>query len=525
MLAMKKALKRHFKKALSILLAMTFVLSSAATLTAFAVPAPTPSQIGDYYEYDQTGLGTVGYSSSQKTSGDGMVTVEKNISAVAGQEDVFDIELVVTTKESVSEVSMSKDMAVVLVIDVSSSMSYILPGSTMTRLAAAKDAASSFVDDYIQNAAGAKRMLSIVIFDRDAKTVLNWTNVGSDNVNTVKNTINNDVQNSNSGTNVEGGLRLAYNLLGLNGSGQPLEGITSVYAVLLSDGAPTAHISSSANRNSTTSIAGVFSGGTGNYASNIQPAEEVAEDIREIATLYSIAFASAGDTCYTYRQGSRTVTVTIGQWLTSISNGYYSADDADELAIEFEEIVEQINKISEAGTVTDPMGDYIVFDKDYNKNNNDFSLTDSTATAYFDTATKTVLWKVFETTPTVTEQGDDTYRTYRLSYRIKLDTVAIKEESLDGIVNEDRYYLTNKATSLTYQIVEDDEVTGTSTIYFRVPTVRGYFAHLYFSKVAAHNNGIKLAGATFKLYNDSLTMTATSNSYGIVSFGDIPAGD
>jgi hypothetical protein len=553
----KSTIKRHFRKVLSILLAMTFIFPSAITLSAFAdsgadVPA-NPSQLGSYYEVGPSGQGDVPYETSLKTAENGAVSVEKNISET-GTENVFDINLIVKTQKQFTSSEVKGDAAVVLVMDVSNSMKDPL-GKT-TRMATAKAAAVTFVNNYITDASTARRMISIVEFGSNAKTVLGWTNAVTNTAN-VTNAINNDVSigftdsripggshSDDGGTNIEGGLTLAYNLLGQTGENQPLNGIGALYVVLLSDGCPTYHISSSADRSSLEFISG--SRGGGNYAiydEDVEPAEDVAEDIRTIAMLYSIAFASGSDRCYEvddsvwvpghwengrwhwgHWEWNRTE-VTIEQWLTSISNGYYSANDADELGIAFGKINTNIQHSTNAGTVTDPMGSNIVFDIDYFDGNSAFSTTDNTACIYFDTVTNQLTWNVSKSTPTTKTEGEITYYTYSLTYRIELDTVSIKNAAVNGDVDEDAYYLTNGRTTLTYTKT-DGQDTVSATIDFRVPTVRAYFGSLNFAKVASYGNKVGLSGAVFTLASDdsTLAMTATSQADGSVSFTDIPAG-
>ena len=105
------------KRVLSVLLTLVMILGLLPT-SVFA--ASNDWQVGSYVGYDAaTGQKT---GEQYATAKDG-VTMQKNISA-AGTENLFNIDLIVTTQEQLEEIPMSPDAAVVLVIDSSYSMNY-----------------------------------------------------------------------------------------------------------------------------------------------------------------------------------------------------------------------------------------------------------------------------------------------------------------------------------------------------------------------------------------------------------------
>ena len=130
----------------------------------------------------------------------GAVTMSKTVSTVTenGQtvENKFDVTLQVVTTQALEEITVSKDAAVVLVMDVSNSMEDDIDGKTTNtsakkRITLAKAAAAKFVDDFAADAGDAKRMISVVEFGSNAKTVLNWNNVATDNGVAAKSAIGN----------------------------------------------------------------------------------------------------------------------------------------------------------------------------------------------------------------------------------------------------------------------------------------------------------------------------------------------
>ena len=101
------------------------------------------------------------------TTEDGKVQHSKMITQEG--ENAFRIDLTVKTKEDVDTQVVSQDAAVVLVLDTSNSMS-------STDMSNARQAAKDFVTAFVKEAGEGKRMVSVVEFGSNGKTVLSWTN-------------------------------------------------------------------------------------------------------------------------------------------------------------------------------------------------------------------------------------------------------------------------------------------------------------------------------------------------------------
>ena len=102
--------------------------------------------------------------------------------AGTGTENQFEITLEVTTTQKLDELKVSADAAVVLVMDVSNSMKETLSGADTSdtskmRITMAKTAAKDFLEKYADVEGDATRMISVVEFGANAKTVLDWTEV------------------------------------------------------------------------------------------------------------------------------------------------------------------------------------------------------------------------------------------------------------------------------------------------------------------------------------------------------------
>ena len=248
------------KRVLSVLLTLVMILGLLPT-SVFA------------YEQDQ-----VVSNGQEVTEADGRVVHSKMINQTG--ENKFEITLTAKTKEEIQEQVVSQDAAVVLVLDVSNSMDDEVKGSQ--KITQAKAAAKDFVDSFVKDAGEGSRMVSIVEFGANAKTVSDWTEANG-NAGAVKDSID-EVEikfdytvrcNKNylhrhgwdwyrgahdmtvkddGGTNIEGGLRLANNLL----KSSAVADIENTYVVLLTDGVPTYHVSDGDETSSTTFMAGTI---------------------------------------------------------------------------------------------------------------------------------------------------------------------------------------------------------------------------------------------------------------------------
>ena len=217
------------------LLAMLMVLSMALSILPMSAMA-APGDGGG----DQEAANQIAKQGEEKTTKDKKVKHSKRIEQT--DENTFDITLTVQTKETIEEQVVSEDAAVVLVLDVSNSMD-------KKDIQSVKEAARNFVEKLTDDASeNAQRKVAIVEFGSNAKTVVGWTEANSSQG---KNKIENGItavengfsywgkwEKDSGGTNIEGGLRLADNLL----SNDQVTNIKNKYVVLMTDGVPTYHV-------------------------------------------------------------------------------------------------------------------------------------------------------------------------------------------------------------------------------------------------------------------------------------------
>lgn len=391
------------------------------------------------------------------------VIMEKSINQVG--KDTFDITLKVSTTEEVTETFISPDAAVVIVIDNSGSM-YENNGY---RINAAKNAAKTFVDNFVKDNLGASRKMAVVQFDSNAKRILNWTEANqSSGVSSVKNAINNmtiDSNSENRGTNIEGGLRIANNLL------SDVRNIDNLFVVLLTDGVPTFYVSDNLNQtvlNSKESMPGTSGGRTyaswNDYKDIPGIANSIKSEANNNAKLYTINFGA-------------TETVNgqpVNNWLSSFATQNISADNVSQLTTAFEIISNNIKKQMQAWVITDPMGEFIQFDEEANRNLNVNYDTASKAVLTFDRDKKLLTWDLRNETNTTRvstkTEGNKTRTTYTLTYRVKLNTS--HPDFKEGVS-----YDTNGITTLSYVLATTENgvtiLGDVKDANFVVPKVQG----------------------------------------------------
>ena len=476
------------------------------------------------------------------------VTVSKTVRET-GTENEFEITLQVTTREKLEEIPTSSDAAVVLVMDTSGSM------GKGTRLADAKKAAADFVDRFVKDStANDKRYVSLVQFASDATTISGWKNLAGVSTSDFKTAINNlfvewsDYYGTwTGGTNMEGGLQLAYNLINSEkGENGLLKDVKNVNIILMSDGCPTFHVKED-TRSSLTKIEGVQGGGDVAYYVDWKPVETLASTITSAnINLYSVAFQTGkadfqnwgfveteaehwrgfhkydcteeGEDHWQMVNGVRKhgywtsywMEMNVSNWMNSFSTKGFAASNANDLTIKFDNIAKLIRLGAQAWNVTDPMGQFIEYTgaaSDTAADHNRFTYADGI-----------LRWNLKSSTPEVSEAGDITTYTYTLTYPITLNTAAEGFEA-------GKAYATNGTTTLSYYLfsqVEDDTVIpeNPDTVDFTVPTVKGYLGDLNFQKVDQYGNA--LTGASFTI--DGTDFTGVSNENGAVSIQGLPSG-
>lgn len=487
--------------------------------------ATTPNRTGN-----QTSASQIVKSGGTVTAHDGLVSASKTIQGT-DTENVFDITLNVTTTEDIKQLDISPDAAVVLVMDVSNSMKETVDGKEThnkanQRITKAKEAAQDFLESYVKDAGDAKRLVSVVEFGSNVKTVSGWVNANAGN-NQVSTEASSAVEKTevnfrigtdwwdfpvydDGGTNIEGGLMMARNLLG----DSAVSDIKNVYVVMLTDGVPTFHVDHDSTR--TDFIWGSEGGRDHATRDDYKDVPGIAAQIQQNATLYTISYATS-------RDNSEVGGDTITEWLSSFANQNFDATNNEQLVLSFENIAQIIQNAAKAWITTDPMGDHIVFDTDYNANNGFVTNGSTSAVRSFDPNTNTVSWdlKKDQTVKETTEGGKKLYH-YSLTYRIALDTTSGVKE---GVA-----YPTNGTTTLSYMVTKDGEIDPTLyTVDYKVPSVMASFGSLSFTKTA-EDGKTALPGAEFTLSgtatgsNKPWNQTAVADQNGNVSFDKIPAG-
>ena len=522
------------RKALAGILGVAVFAGSVFTGTAFAATT------------DQDHPTQIVSQGTEVTEQTDNVKVEKTVTET-GVENQFKITLTVTTQERLQEIPATTDSAVVLVMDTSGSMGG-------DRLATAKTAAKSFVDNYIKDAQSTdKRYAALVGFDDDAITVRGWTNLTEGPSDFKKFIDKLEVKQTlllgyTVGTNMEGGLQLAYNLINSGKTGV-LKDCKNINIVLLSDGCPTYHVDES-TRNSTEKVTGVKGGGTNALKVDWQPVETIAGKIRaDKINLYSVAYST--DNAYfekDYFEETRAkhqdglfgewydctedihpdhwqtvngvkkhgywytdwASVKVSDWMNTFSDKCFSAKDANKLSVSFENIAKLIKLGAQAWKVTDPMGQFINYGGAANSSaseDNKYSFANGILT-----------WDLKNSVPTELKTDQVTTYTYKLIYPITLNTAGAG-------FDVDKAYATNGTTTLYYYLFSKvDDSTNVpetpKTLDFNVPTVKGFLGTLSFQKV--DQDGNPLPGASFAVSGTSLTGVSDAN--GNVTIAGIPSG-
>lgn len=313
-----------------------------------------------------------------------------------------------------------------------------------TRLAAAKEAAISFLDKYKGNTVDASRYVSVVAFNTIANVTKGWLDVSVPaNYTAVVNAING--LSANGGTNLDQALSKAKAQF----SADTVKDIpaSAKNVIALTDGCPTYY----GNGNEQHGSYGCP------YTNNTTAA--TATKLKEVAGVYTVCFGAANEKCWTkdsiHKEGGlfgigeekhKDDGPTVGNFLknsiaTSASHAYNASNTADLMDV-FKAITDTIVNGLSSGVVTDPMGDNV-------------SLV-GTAPADFVTndGGKTYTWEL-SGAQGVTADGKTTY-TYETSYTVKLDT--------SGEFDEEAYHPLNGKTTFT---------AGGETYNFNVPGVKG----------------------------------------------------
>ena len=408
------------------------------------------------------GTGTIEY----KTGDGNTITLSKKATPLGDNNYRIDLEVKTTQTTTTTPPGAA---ATVLVIDTSGSMDYCsdcgqenshadgckyynrnwrdnLIKNGQTRLAAAKEAAISFLDAYKGDAASVGRYVSLVSFAGSASVKCDWQDVSTTaGYNAVVRAIKN--LSANGGTNLDAGLKNAANQF----TKSAVSGISkdSKNVIALTDGIPTYYGNNTSQH--------------GNYGcpdTNAATAKSAAA-LKESASLYTVCFGAANDRCWTADSAHtedwwgnpverhNTDGPLVGDFLrdsiatsaTADTTYAYNAANSAELFKAFKAITTSITTGISSGTVTDPMGPNI----SVTAKPDNFVSADG----------KTYTWELANGVKST--DGSKTIYTYRLSYTVTLDTTG---EGFD----ENAYYPANGKTTFT---------SGDETFEFPVPGVKG----------------------------------------------------
>lgn len=401
---------------------------------------------GTTWTQDKKGTGTIEY----KTGDGNTITLSKKATPLG--DNTYRIDLEVKTTQTTTTTPPGA-AATVLVLDTSGSMDYCaecgqknyhasgcehyqepdwdnwFPDNSVkteeTRLAAAKTAATNFLDSYKGDTAGVGRYVSLVSFAGSASVKCDWQDVSTTaGYNAVVRAIRS--LSANGGTNLDAGLKNAANQF----TKSAVSGISkdSRNVIALTDGAPT---KSASHGNGT----------NGSWAINNETANTAAT-LRTAASVYTVCFGAAGQDTY---PGGSTVDVflekNIATPATADTKYAYNAADSSELNAAFKAITTSITTGISSGTVTDPMGPNI----SVKEKPEAFRTEDG----------KAYTWELANGVKST--DGSKTTYTYQLSYTVKLDTSG--ENFKEG-----EYYPTNAQTTFT---------SGDESFEFPVPGVKG----------------------------------------------------
>jgi len=488
--------------------------------------------------YDKNG-GIAQDSSGFPNSGDAVVRVRKSIES-AGKENEFNVTLDVSTTQDVRLISSTKtDAAMMLILDVSSSMNYCVDcGSTRshgtsgydhafkTRLAAMKESAETLIEQYASMGSdiGGSRYLAIVTYSSNANTRLDWVDVSDPTQKTRAIEIINGLGTS-TGTNIEAGLMLGANVW----DHSSVNGIDYKYTIMISDGTPTKYVSTQ-DTTSRDEIAG-----SGSIGTSQNTVKDVGKEARRIlakgtlAKLYSICIGEAANDDKPFDDWSQadpatTDEMTVFQWMSLFSTKAFKAIDTTELLGSFQSITSQILLAAQAWKVDDVMGEHVIFGGEVSTPGHYNKYTFEDGTLHWD-----VLGSVAKKITSLQPSG--VQLDYSLTYKVTLDNLDTQYDNLT-----DPWTHANHEAKLTYAVYENENGLWSDAreVEFPQPQVQGYKGKLEFTKVYLDGNVPQpVPGMGFRLVSmDSATPESrtwqsgvvTSGPDGKVTFKGIPSG-
>lgn len=255
-------MKRIFKKLSLIVLALACLF------------AEIPFQL---FADDSQVIKPGGSTTSTQLTQDG-VSMSKTIEKT-DKENYFDITLEVKTETLVDEIEVDQDLAIVLVLDTSSSMTWCTtPGGATSggysktcrdvndrRIKVAKDAIYKFTDKFFEGQSeDAVRQLGLVTFNKTANKIVYFTDAASSDETKFNNVVS--AIDTGTGTNLADGLKQGAELLATTP-------IKNKYLIVLTDGYPTVECDRNKDSIDTCGSNGVAQNDYGNYAARLAAAQ------------------------------------------------------------------------------------------------------------------------------------------------------------------------------------------------------------------------------------------------------------
>lgn len=442
-------------------LALLMCICMIFTLLPFSALADATTQDGDivYGTYGTDGKwkgdNNLNDTATHPLSGENELTLTKTATKIADNTYRIDLKVVMTQTTSTTPPGSA---ATVLVIDTSGSMDIcatcnksdqVWIGGPLTghygythkekcktghsdevkyedtRLAAAKEAAISFLNKYKGTSENASRYVSVVTFNTYASVTQGWLDVSVPaNYTAVVNAING--LSANGGTNLDQALFNAKAQF----SADTVKDIpaSAKNVIALTDGCPTYYGN------------GIDQHGSYGCPDTNNTTADTATKLKKVAGVYTVCFGAANEKCWAkgsiHEEGilgfgekkHEYDGPKVGDFLkdniaTSASHAY-NADNTTELMSAFEAITNTIVNGLNSGTVTDPMGDNV-------------SLVGTVPSGFVTNDNgRTYTWEL-SGAPGVTN-GDKTTYTYEKSYTVKLDTSG-----------DDEYHPLNGRTTFT----------------------------------------------------------------------------
>lgn len=470
-------------------------------------------------------------------------------------ENVFDITLKVQTSMNISTFSTEPDMAVVIVMDISNTMTENFGGKT--RYEAAMKAAENFLDHFASVSEGVSQ-IGYVAFNTDAHQIFGLQSCSSGAEATkLKDTMRRQTGNiinadgygkgTSRFTNMEAGLQMGKDMLA-NARNK------NKFIIFLSDGFPTTYVSSGYSGydpydpegkifyDKVLGVPCVY--GTSYSDEAAIRARKMAASIKANGiNIFSIGVDIGGQTIQDYitsSEGSQSegfsvvdrtgTTYEIGRadsaedyenWLkNSIGSGYYyNSTNLSGLQDAYNQIFEEMQSIHEEGAkanwvTEDPLPtvgqttESVEFIGFYRLNGELTNILygkheqggEDSATYSGD---RKIRWDLKKSGYDMSYDGSKTLYTYSVTYRVRLKN-EVNADS-DQFFVENAVYPTNDTTTLSYQVVKSENgqeyFSEPKTLEYPIPSVKGYLGELTFQKQSS--DGAALAGATFTLSHDT----------------------